>query len=44
MGKGEEMAKTERIILEEIAHEMGHVAPELLTDKELIDYITMERR
>lgn len=34
------MAKEDRELLEGIASDMGAVAPEELTDTELIDYIT----
>lgn len=38
--KGEIMAKEDRETLEEIASEMGAVAPEKMNDEELIDWIT----
>ena len=34
------MGKSERELLESIARDMGHGAPELLTDIELVDFIT----
>lgn len=34
------MAKEDRETLEEIASDLGAVAPEKMTDKELIDWIT----
>lgn len=34
------MAKDDRQVLEEIASDMGAVAPENMTDMELIDWIT----
>lgn len=42
--KGELMAKDDRELLEGIASEMGAVAPREMTDKELVAFITEEKK